>query len=411
MGSTAVLFTWHLYITMQCGDVHPNPGPSSGNQSLAESSFTSDIHDPSNSLLSEFLSSKYLSLVHYNVQSIFTKLDVISSELKDFDILAFTETWLSDSVETDSLAIAPFNLPERKDRETDAHGGVLLYVKSDIHYVRRHDLELNRLENIWIELSIKGKTVLIGLFYRPPNADITYSDLIEDSINLASDTGVNDIIVTGDFNYNSLNQQSLRKINSISQQFNLNQVIVEPTHYTENSSSIIDLLFVSDTSLTVASGVTDPFLNQETRFHCPIYGIFNLPRPKRSTFKRKMHMFQHGDYTKLREDILAADWNECFNEDISIYTDLFTKKLLTISENCIPTKIVTVRPNDPPWLNNNIRRKIRARKRAFRKARRTQNPLHWDKFKKLRNQTVRDIRKVKQEYYDSLANKLASPKP
>ena len=36
--------------------------------------------------------------------------------------------------------------------------------------------------------------------------------MIEDSISLATDTGVNDIIITGDFNFNMSNPQLSRKI-------------------------------------------------------------------------------------------------------------------------------------------------------------------------------------------------------
>ena len=36
----------------------------------------------------------HLSFVHYNVQSIVSKLKILHAELIDFDLLAFTETWL-----------------------------------------------------------------------------------------------------------------------------------------------------------------------------------------------------------------------------------------------------------------------------------------------------------------------------
>ena len=32
------------------------------------------------------------------------------------------------------------------------------------------------------------------------------------------------------------------------------------------------------------SGVGDPFLNQELRYHCPIYGIFKFSKPRVKTF-------------------------------------------------------------------------------------------------------------------------------
>ena len=150
----------------------------------------------SSSLLSSLNLSSHLSFVHYNVQSIVPKLDLLSSEIFDFDILSFSETWLNPSVSLNDLHIQSFNKPERKDRVGDSHGGVLVYVKDNIHYRRRHDLEILGFENIWIELSFKHKRVLFGLFYRPPNSDQLYYNSLEDSIHLAINTGIDDVIIT-----------------------------------------------------------------------------------------------------------------------------------------------------------------------------------------------------------------------
>ncbi len=38
-----------------------------------------------------------------------------------------------------------------------------------------------------------------GLFYRPPNANALYRNNIEDSIHMAIDTGLRDIVIVGDF--------------------------------------------------------------------------------------------------------------------------------------------------------------------------------------------------------------------
>ena len=65
-----------------------------------------------------------LSFVHYNVQSVFPKLDILHKELFHFDIVAFTETWFTPSIDTDNVL-----LPSIKDRVEDNHGGVMLYVK------------------------------------------------------------------------------------------------------------------------------------------------------------------------------------------------------------------------------------------------------------------------------------------
>ena len=117
------------------------------------------------------------------------------------------------------------------------------------------------------------KQALAQIFYRPPNADAVYYSAVEESIHLASDSGIHDIIITGDFNFNMFDPQSSRKTNSICEQFSFSQTIQEPTHFTETSSSLIDLLIVSNKRHIINCGVSDPFLHQDTRYHCPIYGI------------------------------------------------------------------------------------------------------------------------------------------
>ena len=67
--------------------------------------------------------------------------------------------------------------------------------------MRRRDLEPNGVVCIWVELTLRQKHVLFGEFYRLPSTYALYFSSIEDSIHLAVDTGINDIIVTGDFNY------------------------------------------------------------------------------------------------------------------------------------------------------------------------------------------------------------------
>ena len=275
---TLVTVTWTLCIMMQAGDIHPNPGPAT----VSTSSISSLASVSSAFNFSKL--SNHLSVVHYNVQSLVPKLDLLTTELSEFDILAFTETWLNPSVPTNDLTIDSYRIPERKDRPGDSHGGVILYVKNNIHYTRRQDLELRGVECIWIELTLKHKHILFGVFYRPPNSEAVTFSAIEDSINLAVDSGVNDIIITGDFNLNMQNVQSARKITSLCEQLSLVQSIEEPTHFTETSSSLIDLLLVNNNEHLILSGVGDPFLHQDIRYHCPVFGVFNF------------HYVQHNPY-------------------------------------------------------------------------------------------------------------------
>ena len=58
---------------------------------------------------------------------------------------------------------------------------------------------------------------------------------IENSLGLARETLINYIIITGDFNINALAELSARKINELCLQYDLTQLIHEPTHYSEQN--------------------------------------------------------------------------------------------------------------------------------------------------------------------------------
>ena len=81
-----------------------------------------------------------------------------------------------------------------------------------------------------MEIILKSKCLLFRLFYRPPSADAIHNGLIEDSIHLSIDTGMPDIVIKGDLNYNVLSEPTRGKVASLCQQFSLSQHITELTH-------------------------------------------------------------------------------------------------------------------------------------------------------------------------------------
>ena len=397
--SVFALLALHLLL-LQSGDIHPNPGPSS---------VASDISDSSaSSILNSLNLSRHLSFVHYNIQSIVPKLDILTAELSDFDILAFSETWLSPTVTSEELFILSYHPPERKDRIGDSHGGVILYVKDTLHFTRRHDLEPVGVECLWIELNLKHKKLLLGLFYRPPSSNSAYFSSIEDSIYLAVDTGIKDIVITGDLNYNMLNIQASSKIKSLCEQFSLVQIINDPTHYTEHSHSLIDIILTNNVNHLVLSGVGDPFLNQDMRYHCPIFGIFNFRNCKRKSYLRHTWSYDRGDYTLLRQKATETIWENLYDLDVNKHAQKITDHITHISKTCIPNRQTRIRPDEPVWINSNIKRYIRKRKRAYKKAKGSNNNHLWQKFRHLRNTVIDMIRKSKNKCKENTTNKLKS---
>ena len=158
--------------------------------------------------------------------------------------------------------------------------------------------------------------------------------------------------------------------------------------------------------ITTLSGVSDPFLGQETRYHCPIFVVFKYQKSQTVSFKRQVWKYQHGNYDLLKRKILDTDWDALYNDDIDTYSLNVTNCILDLTKECIPHKIVNIRQSDPPWMHNDLRKLMRQRKRADDKANQTNNQHYWQKYKQLRNKTTNRLRSSKREYFDKMANKL-----
>ena len=78
-------------------------------------------------------------------------------------------------------------------------------------------------------------------------------------------------------------------------------MITEPTHFTERSSSLIDIIMVSNPNRIILSGEVDPFENQ---FHCPIF-----TKPHKKLSEGISWKYKAGDYENLKQLFHIADWN------------------------------------------------------------------------------------------------------
>ena len=223
---------------------------------------------------------------------------------------------------------------------------------------------------------------------------------------MAIDTAISDIIILGDFNLDMNKSNSSNKINNICQQYNLHELILEPTHFKERSSSIIDLILVSDPRNLLLSGVGDPFLNQDIRFHCPIYAVYKFLKPHAKSIKRHIWMYKNGNYDNLREKFRNSDWEFFAHENIDNYAENIPNHIMQLTSECVPNKYVNIRQTDQPWMHNELRKLMRKRKSAYDKALQTKRTGHWNKYRTIRNDTTNLLKLSKQTYFDSLSEKL-----
>ena len=109
----AVWFIYLTYLILLAGDVEKCPGP------WKKSDF---------------------SIVHQNIRGLSGKIDLLSLFIlqNEISIFGVTETLLVDKIPSALVNIDSYNF-ERKDRKASG-GGVGVYVKSHIDYVRRMDI-------------------------------------------------------------------------------------------------------------------------------------------------------------------------------------------------------------------------------------------------------------------------------
>ncbi len=230
--------------------------------------------------------------------------------------------------------------------------------------------------------------------------------LLEESIDRAFNETCDNILVAGDFNINIQNSTS-NKITRLISSYNAEQLITTPTHYTEHSSSLIDLMFIKHTQHVLTSFVADPFIPDLVRFHCPTITVMKFDKPNVGYYKRRIWLYDKGDYGKYREILKNSNWDNVLrsqNPDTIVIK--ITDIIIDAASKSIPNKIATIRPNDIPWFNCRLRRLIRKRNIIHKKAKTNNNEITWAHFRKIRNEVTSLLRKCKLEYKDGLVEKI-----
>ena len=114
--------------------------------------------------------------------------------------ICLSETWLDESVFDSEFSINNYSL-RRKDRNRHG-GGVAIYIRRDIAFNSRKDLDHPHLEATFIDIILpKTKAFLCGVLYRPPK-QTNFHEMLETVFSNCSSDNSNESILLGDFNTN-----------------------------------------------------------------------------------------------------------------------------------------------------------------------------------------------------------------
>ena len=339
-----------------------------------------------------------LGITHLNVRSLRNKIDVIDSELSHCNILCLTETHLSPNISDDVIVLSSYSKKiHRRDRRTGPGGGVIIYCKDSVFSKRRIDLENDDIEIIWIEVKIDCHTFLLGCLYRPESS-IAYWSKLDTMLETVIGTDMN-VIITGDINVNMLNIEQSPHLNHLLIKHNLTNLVTEPTRITPTTSTLLDVVLTNNISIIQNTVVHPPICSDHSVVSFDVlYSIF-----KQKSYISEKYIFHEADFESMNTELASIDWNTLSS---TLSVDELNQYLLDcindLNSRFVPVKKITIRPNDKPWMNREIKLKIRQRNRVHKKARSGSSQQHWENYRQKRNEVIDLIRKAKKTYYENL---------
>ena len=167
----------------------------------------------------------------------------------EIDVLAINESRMDNSIAPEMVTVHGYNWVS-KDRNRFG-GGVGFYVRNTIIFCLRHDLNVDDIEILTIEI-IKNrvKPFLITTWYRPPSDTINILYKFENCLKLIDDEDKESIIL-GDINCALLDNNPtslISELKFITNLYQYEQLIKEPTRITKDTSTLIDQNFYAQTA-------------------------------------------------------------------------------------------------------------------------------------------------------------------
>ena len=251
-----------------------------------------------------------LSIGNLNVRSLGPSADLVSDYVKRhaLDVVCFTETWLKRGVP--NVPIANLTVASRVDRKRKG-GGVAIYCRSDLTYSKLASPALpssSRLELTWVNVQCgHNRSLVIGCVYRPPIYDGIQLDIevLEQSVQKFLAEGRR-VVLCGDLNCDIMRPSlsHVRSLLALISNTGMHQCVRHPTRITSSSSTLIDIVLVSDSSIVTGCYSEDCIVSDHNLVMIKVKIKRTRIKPKSITFRRWKNM----DFHTFSSELHAISW-------------------------------------------------------------------------------------------------------
>ena len=138
--------------------------------------------------------------------------------------------------------------------------------------------------------------------------------------------------------------------------------------------------------------------------HNTVTAEFEFRTEKKLCYERRVWYYNKSNFDHFRSELMEHDWDPCFfdGDPYSACTK-WTEDFLNIAKWCIPNKIVTIRPNDVPWYNSQLREPKRIRDRSHSIAKKHNTSRLREIFRQHRNHYLNSLHAAEDDYYNNMA--------
>ncbi|CAG4981160.1 unnamed protein product [Colias eurytheme] len=328
---------------------------------------------------------------------------VVALDRLRVDILAVNETWLREGEEGRAPLVPGYRLRHipRSRSIRNRGGGVGFYVKEGmVVKTLQHPITL-QVEQMWVKTTVQGKTVVLGTAYRPPWLDVQiFLDALIES--LGSFMWSDNIVLLGDFNINFLNKQhvSFSKLESFLHTMNLTQLISEPTHFTDKSETLLDLICTN----IAASHVVVEHVSALSS-HAFVSCTLNIPKDKYIPRWITYRSLKDIDMESFEATLEEVRWHTIMEmNNVDEMVKILTTYIQIIFDHHAPRKVKYVKRKLHPWITDTIKLMMKTRDEAQVTARRSKEGKHKAYYKELKSIVSQALHREKQSYFDNYVN-------
>ena len=191
------------------------------------------------------------------------------------------------------------------------------------------------------------------------------------------------------------------KLHEITEAFQFEQMIEQPTRITDNSETIIDLVFTNKPELVTNFGVIHIGISDHSLIF--LQRKISVPRSEPKLINKRN--FKHYNVDAFRSDLAAylANLTLTIQDPDDMWSE-WKDRFLTVADMHAPQETKKVRNVNSPWITKNIRQKMRHRDFLKKKAIQTKSKHYHQAYKKERNELNKLIKKTKVEYFTNQIN-------